>query len=56
MRRAVDQIIEAKIHPKIFVSPFRRTIQTACIMLENHPDKDKLTLIVEPTFKEKMTN
>ena len=53
---SVNQIIELKLHPKIFVSPFRRTIQTACLMLENHPLKDKVTLFLDPIFKEKMSN
>ena len=53
---AYTQIMEPKLHPKIFVSPFRRTIQTACLMLKNRPDKAKLTLFLDPMFKEKMSN
>ena len=40
------------MYPIVLVSPHIRTIQTAVNMLQSHPQKDKLTLKLEPQLKE----
>ena len=45
---AYQNIEDLTLHSKVFVSPFRRTIQSACHLLKNHPNKSSLTLIVSP--------
>ena len=42
-----SEIAGAKLHGRVFVSPFRRTLQTACELLKDHPEKERLTLIVD---------
>ena len=39
----------------ILVSPLRRTIQTACHLLKDHPRKKDFTLKLEPMARELMT-
>ena len=45
---ALPSIQDLTLHGKVFVSPFRRTIQSACHLLKNHPNKSNLTLILSP--------
>jgi phosphohistidine phosphatase SixA len=39
---------------KVFVSPHRRTIETAVLMLSSHPQKSQITLILLPLAKENL--
>lgn len=43
-----------EIHHVIYVSPFRRTLLTACHILKMHKKKDKLKLVLEPLIREQM--
>ena len=43
----MSELAEAKLHSRVFVSPFRRTLQTACELLKDHPEKDRLTLVID---------
>jgi hypothetical protein len=38
------------------VSPHRRTLQTACYVLQNHPQRENITLTLLPLAKEVMNN
>lgn len=40
----LPKLSQLKLHRKVFVSPFRRTIQSACHLLKDHPDKENMTL------------
>ena len=51
----LNQIVNEKLHPIVFVSPLRRTVETACNMLKHHPLKNDLTLLLCPIAKEKMS-
>lgn len=44
---SLQSILDLKLHAKVFVSPFRRTIQSACHLLKNHPAKQSLTLVLD---------
>lgn len=46
--KAYESIQDLKLHGNVFVSPFRRTIQSACNLLKNHPNKAELTLVLKP--------
>ena len=48
----LPSIQDLTLHGKVFVSPFRRTIQTACHLLKNHPSKASLTLVLQPSAAE----
>ena len=37
-----------KLHPTVLVSPLRRTIQTACLLLKSHPQRPDLILKLVP--------
>ncbi|TNV81614.1 hypothetical protein FGO68_gene2110 [Halteria grandinella] len=37
---------------QVFVSPLRRTIETAALLLQSHPDKDNINLVLLPLAKE----
>ena len=41
-----------QLHSIVLVSPLRRTIQTACLVLENHPMKHELVLRLCPDLIE----
>ena len=43
-----------KIHHVVYVSPFRRTLLTACHILKTHKNKEKLILVLEPLAREQM--
>ena len=44
----MTSIQDLTLHRKVFVSPFRRTILSACHLLKNHPEKASMTLILTP--------
>ena len=37
---------------KVYCSPLRRAIETLCLMLDNHPQKSRLTVVLLPLAKE----
>ena len=41
-----------QIHHVVYVSPFRRTLLTACHILKTHKNKEKLRLVLEPLARE----
>ena len=45
---ALLSIQDLTLHGKVFVSPFRRTILSACHLLKGHPNKSSLTLVLSP--------
>ena len=47
--------LEVNFSNIILVSPLRRTIQTACHLLKDHPRKKEFTLKLEPLARELMT-
>ena len=40
----------------VYSSPHRRAIETLCEMLQTHPQKEKLKIVVLPLAKEVMSN
>ena len=52
---SLQSILDLKLHAKIFVSPFRRTIQSACHLLKNHPAKQFLTLVLDVGLAEHLS-
>ena len=44
---SLPSILDLDLHAKVFVSPFRRTIQSACYLLKNHPAKQSLVLVLD---------
>jgi len=50
-----DKIVGKKLFKTVFVSPTRRCIRTACIMLSNHPQKADLRIELAPLLREFMT-
>ena len=47
--------LPADINLTVYVSPLCRTIQTACLLLANHPLKAQITLKLDPLLKEHMS-
>ena len=47
-------INKVKIHPRVFVSPLFRAIETVTLLLESHPQRDEITLVLCPMAKEAM--
>jgi hypothetical protein len=39
----------------VFVSPLRRTIETAYYMFREHPNFETMTFVLNPTLREKIT-
>ena len=37
---------------KVYTSPLRRTMETLCNMLDSHPQKSRLTIVLIPTATE----
>ena len=50
--QVLETIIDLKIHNKVFVSPFRRTLVSACELLKGHPRKSELSLVIDPMCME----
>ena len=50
--RAKQNIINNLSIEKVYVSPFYRALQTAYILLENHPNLSKIPIIVHPKIAE----
>ena len=42
----LQEIIDVKLHSKVFVSPFHRKIVSACKLLKDHPRKSELRLVI----------
>lgn len=49
---AQSQVNGVKLYKKVYVSPMRRTLQTAVQLLDKHPQKSELTLVLVPILKE----
>ena len=47
-----DLLNQMKLHEFVFISPHKRTVQTACICLATHPQAQSLTLKLVPQAKE----
>ena len=47
-QNALSSIEDLTLHRKVFVSPFRRTIESACNLLKTHPDKASFILVLTP--------
>ena len=50
------EVIDIKLHSKVFVSPYRRTIRSACELLKNHPKKAQLCVVLDPAAMEHLGN
>ena len=50
--RAKQNLINSLNIEKVYVSPFYRALQTAYILLENHPNLNNISIIVEPKIAE----
>jgi len=48
----LPEIADIKVHRKVFVSPYRRTLRSACELFKNYPSKEELTLVVDPACME----
>jgi Histidine phosphatase superfamily (branch 1) len=47
--------LPSQIYHVVYVSPLRRTVQTACLALQKHPSKASLVIKLEPRLKEFMS-
>lgn len=50
--KSIQEIINKLNLEKVYVSPYYRALQTATIALENHPNLEKIKIIVHPKISE----
>ena len=53
--QALNIVLPEVISKTVWVSPFRRALQTACLCLSKHPMRGEVTLRLHPGIKEEMS-
>jgi len=58
LKQCAEKVSELSAHDfddTVYVSPLRRTIQTACLLVKDHPNRANLKIKLDPLIKENMS-